>query len=74
MDNHTPNGHRRLALAVIRDALHQWNKRGALEAKEFLEGDMFPFLEAADLELDDVRLRRTLRKSGLVPLSDSENT
>jgi hypothetical protein len=45
-------GFQRLALAVIKDALHQWKKTGAEEAKEFLEGDMFPFLEAADLELD----------------------
>jgi hypothetical protein len=57
-----------LALAVIRDALHQWEKRGALEAKEFLESDMFPFLEAADLELGNIQLRQALRKSGLVPL------
>jgi hypothetical protein len=74
MDNHSHDGHQRLALAVIRDALHQWDKRGAQEAREFLESDMFPFLDAADLELDDVRLRQALRKSGLVPLSDSENT
>ena len=63
-------GFQRLALAVIKDALHQWKKTGSEEAKEFLEGDMFPFLEAADLELDDIRLRQALRQSGLVPLQE----
>ena len=60
-------GYRRLALAVIKDALHQWKKTGSEEAKEFLEGDMFPFIEAADLELDGLLLRRVLRANGLVP-------
>ena len=60
-------GFQRLALAVIKDALHQWKKTGSEEAKEFLEGDMFPFIEAADLELDGMLLRRVLRSNGLVP-------
>ena len=29
-------GFQRLALDVIKDALHQWKKSGAKEAKEFL--------------------------------------
>ena len=68
MGNHSHPGYQCLALSVILDALRQWNKSGAPEAKKFLEGDMFPFLEAADLELDDVRLRQALINSGLVPL------
>ena len=60
-------GFQRLALDVIKDALHQWKKSGAKEAKEFLESDMRPFVEAAGLELDDMRLCRMLRANGLVP-------
>ena len=60
-------GFQRLALAVIKDALHQWKKSGAKEAKEFLESDMRPFVEAAGLEFDDTSLCRLLRANGLVP-------
>jgi len=63
-------GMRRLALSVIKDALHQWNKNKSAEAKEFLEGDMHPFVEAAGLDLEDVQLRRALRKNGLVPFGN----
>ena len=60
-------GFQRLALDVIKDALHQWKKSGAKEAKEFLESDMRPFIECAGLEFDDMRLCRMLRANGLVP-------
>ena len=61
------SGFQRLALAVIKDAFHQWKKNKSEEAKEFLEGDMWPFIDASGMELDDMRLCRMLRANGLVP-------
>ena len=56
-----------LALALIKDSLHQWHKSQDPGAKSFLEGDMDPWLECAGLEPDSLELRTMLRKHGLIP-------
>jgi hypothetical protein len=66
-------GLRRLALSLIKDALHQWNKSGAREAKDFLEGDMWPYIEWTGMDISDARLRRALRRHGLTPLDVAQD-
>ena len=63
------DGHRRLAAAVILQAIKDLavpdSNQEHETAAEFLEGDMWPFSDVLDLPLDGNALREYLRKADL---------
>lgn len=65
------DGHRRLAAAVILQAIKDLDNGGTDQeretAAEFLEGDMWPFSDVLDLPLDGVALREYLRRADISP-------
>ena len=70
-DTSNYNGYKMLALGVIKDGLHQWRKNKSMEAKLFLESDMFPYLEIAGIDIDSYKLRSMIRNEGLTPYTES---
>jgi hypothetical protein len=65
------DGHRRLAAAVILQAIKDMraapNSEERATAREFLKGDMWPFSDVLDLPMDGNALRACLRRLRLVP-------
>jgi len=64
------DGHRRLAAAVILQAIKDLssapNQQERETAVEFLEGDMWPFSDVLDLPIDGSALQEYLRKVNLL--------
>ena len=65
------DGHRRLAAAVILQAIKDLSASNNETATEFLEGDMWPFSDVLDLPTDGNALQEYLRKADLAPLEVS---
>ena len=65
------DGHRRLAAAVILQAIKDMSrtesKQDRQTATDFLEGDMWPFSDVLDLPTDDCGLCEYLRKLEIIP-------
>ena len=63
------DGHRRLAAAVILQAIKDLSQAASQQerdtAAEFLEGDMWPFSDVLDLPTDGTALRTYLKKVDL---------
>ena len=69
------DGHRRLAAAVILQAIKDFSVASSRKeretAEDFLESDMWPFSDVLDLSLDGSALRDYLRKMDLTTLEMS---
>ncbi|MEE2872288.1 MAG: hypothetical protein VX893_05165, partial [Candidatus Latescibacterota bacterium] len=65
------DGHRRLAAAVILQAIKDRSAADSNQerqtAVDFLEGNMWPFSDVLDLPTDDNRLCEYLRKLEIIP-------
>ena len=59
------DGHRRLAAAVILQAIKDLSAPNDETAAEFLQGDMWPFSDVLDLPNDGNALQEYLRKTDL---------